>query len=49
MSTISELVTNAMHCTGEGMIGVTVIFVYFAAIIFVAMKRIKQLKAADHH
>lgn len=49
MSTVTELVHNAMHSSGEGFIGVSAIFVYFVIIVTVAFKRIKQLKAADHH
>ncbi len=41
MATISELVTNAMHSTPQGFLGVSLIFVYLAGIVGTALYRIK--------
>lgn len=49
MHTIIELITNMAHSTLPGTIGVSLIFVYFAWILFMAVKRIKETLAEDHH
>jgi putative effector of murein hydrolase LrgA (UPF0299 family) len=46
---IGELVTNMLHSTVPGFIGVTVIFVYLAAIVWAAMYRIKEGGHLEHH
>jgi hypothetical protein len=42
---IMELVTNAMHSTPQGFLGVTLIGVYFVVIVCTAIYRIRQ---GDH-
>ncbi|MDI3492390.1 MAG: hypothetical protein PWP17_272 [Desulfomicrobiaceae bacterium] len=46
---IGELVTNMLHSTVPGFIGVTVIFVYLATIVWAAMYRIKEGGHLEHH
>ncbi|SHN69552.1 hypothetical protein [Desulfovibrio litoralis] len=45
MYTLNELISNAMHSTTQGFVGVGLIFVYFCVIVGVAFYRIKK---ADH-
>ena len=41
----NELVSNAMHSTPQGFVGVSLIFVYFCVIVATAFYRIKK---GDH-
>ena len=45
---VGELVGNMMHSTVQGFIGVTVIFIYLAAIVLAAAYRIKE-GMNEHH
>lgn len=38
----NELVSNAMHSTPQGFVGVSLIFVYFCVIVATAFYRIKK-------
>ncbi|WP_461211513.1 hypothetical protein [Desulfocurvus sp. DL9XJH121] len=42
MSVVGELITNAYHSTPQGYLGVSLIFIYMAVIVGVALYRIKQ-------
>ncbi|BBD09767.1 hypothetical protein [Desulfovibrio ferrophilus] len=42
MGVVLELATNAWHSTSQGMLGVSLIFIYMAVIVGVALMRIKQ-------
>lgn len=46
---IAELFHNMMQSTDQGMVGVSLIFLYLAWIIVVGIIRIQQGKAEDHH
>jgi hypothetical protein len=46
---IGELISDMAHSTGQGMIGVSLIFIYLAWIISVALIRIQQGKKEGHH
>lgn len=39
---LSELVSNAMHSTPQGFVGVLLIFLYFCLIVGTACMRIKR-------
>lgn len=45
LTMLSELVSNAMHSTPQGFVGVTLIFLYFCLIVSTAFYRIKK---GDH-
>lgn len=47
-ATISELITNAMHSTTAGFVGVSLIFIYMALIVGTALVRIYQ-NTQEHH
>jgi hypothetical protein len=44
-----ELVNNAAHSTAAGMVGVSLIFIYFAWIVGMALYRIAQSGSHAHH
>lgn len=46
---IGELVSNMLHSTVAGFIGVTAIFVYLVAIVWAAMYRIQEGGHLEHH
>ena len=46
---IGELISDMAHSTGQGMIGVSLIFIYLAWIICTALIRIQQGKKEEHH
>ena len=41
MSVVGELISNAYHSTAQGYLGVSLIFIYMAVIVGVALYRIK--------
>lgn len=45
---LNELVSNAMHSTPQGFVGVTLIFLYFCLIVGTAFYRIKQSDHMQH-
>jgi hypothetical protein len=47
IETISELITNMGHSTDQGFVGVSLIFIYLAWIVAMALWRINQSKH-DH-
>jgi hypothetical protein len=46
---LGELLKDMAHSTTQGTVGVSLIFIYMAWIIIVALIRIKQGKAEGHH
>ena len=46
---IGELLTDMAHSTSQGTVGVSLIFIYLAWIITVALIRIQQGKKEGHH
>ena len=46
---VGELVGNMLHSTVAGVIGVSGIFIYLAAIVISALYRIKENMQDDHH
>ncbi|MCM0756335.1 hypothetical protein M7784_13950 [Desulfovibrio aminophilus] len=46
---IGELISDMAHSTTQGMIGVSLIFIYLAWIVSVAFIRIQQGKKEEHH
>ncbi len=42
---ITELISNAMHSTPQGFVGVSIIFIYFAVMMAAIVYRIKK---GDH-
>lgn len=46
---IGELISNMGHSTTAGFVGVSLIFVYLAWILYMAIYRIEQGKNEDHH
>jgi len=46
---LGELLKDMAHSTTQGTVGVSLIFIYLAWIIIVALIRIKQGKAEGHH
>ncbi|MEF2146401.1 MAG: hypothetical protein V3573_13230 [Desulfovibrionaceae bacterium] len=46
---IGELLSGMAHSSTQGFVGVSLIFVYLAWIVAIAMIRIKETKQADHH
>jgi hypothetical protein len=46
MSVLGELLTNAYHSTAQGYLGVSLIYIYMATIVGVALYRIKK---SGHH
>jgi hypothetical protein len=46
---LGELLKDMAHSTTQGTVGVSLIFIYLAWIITVALIRIKQGKAEGHH
>lgn len=49
MGVIGELMSNMAHSTTQGTIGVSLIFIYMAWIVIMAVIRIQQGKKEDHH
>ncbi len=45
---LSELISNAMHSTPQGFVGVGLIFIYFAIIVGAALWRIKRGEHMHH-
>ena len=46
---IGELFHGMTESTPQGMVGVSLIFIYLAWIVTIALYRIKQGKQEDHH
>ncbi|WP_169738247.1 hypothetical protein [Maridesulfovibrio frigidus] len=46
---IGELLSNVGHSSTAGFVGVSLIFVYFAWILYMAFYRIEQGKNESHH
>jgi hypothetical protein len=46
---LGELLKDMAHSTTQGTVGVSLIFIYLAWILIVAMIRVKQGKAEGHH
>ncbi len=46
---IGELITNMGHSSTAGFVGVSLIFVYLAWIVAMALVRIQQGKHEEHH
>lgn len=46
---LGELVGNMLHSTVAGVVGVTGIFIYLAAIVIAALYRIKESMQDEHH
>lgn len=46
---IQELITNAMHSTTQGFIGVSLIAAYFCLIVAVSFYRIRKGDHMGHH
>ncbi|UZP69039.1 hypothetical protein N1030_08750 [Desulfovibrio mangrovi] len=46
---VAELFANMMHSTPQGMVGVSLIFIYFVIIVSTAFYRIKKGEHLDHH
>lgn len=46
---IGELIQGMMHSSTQGIIGVSLIFIYLAWIVSIAMIRIKEARQEDHH
>lgn len=46
---IGELLEGMAHSTTQGMVGVSLIFIYMAWIIVIGLLRIKEAYAEDHH
>ncbi len=49
MGVIGELIGNMGHSTTQGTIGVSLIFIYLAWIVVMALIRIEQGKKEGHH
>lgn len=48
-SWISELVTEMMHSTPQGFVGVSLIFIYFAIMMAAVAMRIRRGDHVAHH
>ncbi|WP_169433119.1 hypothetical protein [Maridesulfovibrio zosterae] len=46
---IGELISNMGHSSTAGFVGVSLIFVYLAWILFMAFSRIEEGKKEGHH
>jgi hypothetical protein len=47
--TMIDLIKNMTESTTAGAVGVSMIFLYLAWIIFIGIRRVRQASAADHH
>ncbi|AEL79448.1 hypothetical protein Dde_4042 [Oleidesulfovibrio alaskensis G20] len=45
---LTELFHNMMHSTPQGFVGVSLIFIYFAIILYTAFYRIRKGEHLDH-
>lgn len=48
-SWIGELVSEMMHATAQGFVGVSLIFIYFAVMMAAVAMRIKRGDHVSHH
>jgi len=45
---ISDLISNAMHSTPQGFVGVSLIFIYFAVMMAAIIYRIRKGEHMEH-
>jgi len=45
---ISDLISNAMHSTPQGFVGVSLIFIYFAIMMAAIIYRIRKGEHMEH-
>ncbi|XPV77236.1 MAG: hypothetical protein ACNI27_04765 [Desulfovibrio sp.] len=46
---VAELISNAMHSTPQGFVGVSLIFIYLVWMVTMAVRRMKEAREHDHH